>query len=107
MRKLLTIIGISHACFMVPYERNEYFVGRKKFLKQILDRFNDATPRPYHRRIALFGMGGVGKTQTALEFVYTNRASYNRIYWITAVDQASLLSGYQKIAKTTGLNILS
>src|SRR5271154_4435885 len=101
------ILGIPQACFMVPYERNEYFVGRKEFLKQLFERFTDSMPRPYQRRIALFGMGGVGKTQTALEYVYTNRSSYNRIYWITAVDQASLLSGYQEIAKTTGLKNLS
>jgi tetratricopeptide (TPR) repeat protein len=52
-------------------------------------------------------MGGVGKTQTALEYVYTNRVFYNRIYWITAIDQESLFSGYQKIAKITGLKIFS
>ena len=39
-------------------------------------------------------------------FTPTER-SYNRIYWITAIDQASLLSGYQKIAKTTGLKYFS
>ena len=92
---------------MIPYERNDFFVGRKKFLKQIFDRFNDSMPRPYQYRIALFGMGGVGKTQTALEYVYINRAIYNRIYWITAINQASLLSGYQKIAKTMGLKKIS
>ena len=50
-------------------------------------------------------MGGIGKTQIALEYVYTNRTSYERIYWLTAVDQASLLSGYQKIAKDAGLRL--
>ena len=44
-------------------------------------------------------MAGVGKTQTALEYVYSNETAYERIYWISAMDQASLLSGYQKIAE--------
>ena len=48
-------------------------------------------------------MAGVGKTQTALEYVYSNEESYNRIYWISAMDQASLLSGYQKIADEAGI----
>jgi tetratricopeptide (TPR) repeat protein len=48
-------------------------------------------------------MGGIGKTQCALQYVYSNRTNYERIYWISAVDQASLLSGYQKIAKNVGL----
>jgi hypothetical protein len=42
------IIGISNAYFVVPYERNEFFACRKNFLKQIIDKFNDSTPRPYH-----------------------------------------------------------
>ena len=44
-------------------------------------------------------MGGIGKTQTALEYVYANRSYYDKIYWITAVDQTSLLSGFQRIAE--------
>jgi tetratricopeptide (TPR) repeat protein len=48
-------------------------------------------------------MGGIGKTQMAIEYVYAHRNSYERIFWITAVDQASLLSGYQKIAMKAGL----
>ena len=48
-------------------------------------------------------MGGVGKTQCAIEYVYAFASDYERIYWITAVDQASLLSGYQRIAKAAAL----
>ena len=50
-------------------------------------------------------MGGVGKTQVTLEYVYTNQNNYERIYWITAVDQASLLLGYQKIAEIAELKL--
>ena len=53
-------------------------------------------------------MGGIGKTQIALEYVYAKKTNYERIYWITAIDQASLFFGYQKIAKIAGLkNVLS
>ena len=79
------------------------FTGRKKFLEILKQTLFDQAPKKYNHRIALYGMGGIGKTQTALEYVYTNRDSYERIYWITAVDQASLLSGYQKIAIKAGL----
>ena len=92
--------------FVVPLERNPRFTGRKQFLETIKERIFDQVPKKYNHRIALYGMGGIGKTQTALEYVYTNRASYERIYWITAVDQASLLSGYQKIAIKAGLKSL-
>ena len=78
----------------------------KNFSKHLRKRLFDQAPKKYNHRIALYGMGGIGKTQTALEYVYTNRDSYERIYWITAVDQASLLSGYQKIAIKAGLKSL-
>ena len=72
--------------------------SRKSYLIKLLKDTN--------HRIALYGMGGIGKTQIALEYVYSNRDSYERIYWITAVDQASLLSGYQKIAIKANLKRL-
>lgn len=43
-------------------------------------------------------MGGVGKTQTALEYVYTKRSYYDSIFWISGVNQVALLSGFQQIA---------
>ena len=92
--------------FVVPFEQNRRFTGRKNFLEILKQRLFDQAPQKYNHRIALYGMGGIGKTQTALEYVYTNRDSYERIYWITAVDQASLLSGYQKIAIKAGLKSL-
>ena len=92
--------------FLVPYQQNRRFTGRKKFLQTLKEKLSDQDTI-YSHRVALYGMGGIGKTQTALEYVYTNMSNYDRIYWITAVDQASLLSGYQKIAKKAGVQIAS
>jgi general stress protein CsbA len=50
-------------------------------------------------------MGGIGKTQIALEYVYTNEKNYARTYWISAVDQTTLLSGYAEIAKMAGVKL--
>ena len=72
-------------------------------LNKIKEALIDQTPKRCNHRIALWGLGGVGKTQCALEYAYANRVSYERIYWISAVDQSCLLSGYEKIAKHAGL----
>src|SRR5579871_6212648 len=82
---------------MVPYEQNPRFTARTSFLQKLKQRMFAQNPKQYNHRIALYGMGGVGKTQCALEYVYSNAATYKRIYWITAIDQASFLSGYEKI----------
>ena len=47
-------------------------------------------------------MGGVGKTQVAIEYVYQHENDYYDIYWISASDQAALLSGFQEIGAKTG-----
>ena len=90
---------------MVPYEKNQYFTGRDAFIKQLFNKFRDPSPARYHGRLALYGLGGIGKTQVALEFIYRYQSSYSRIYWISAVSQKSLLDGYEKIAKRAEINI--
>ena len=46
-------------------------------------------------------MGGVGKTQIAIEYVMKFETQYVGIYWITASSEAELLSGFQAIANET------
>ena len=92
---------------MVRYERNQYFTGRGKFLKELFKYFQDSTNSPYRHRIALFGLGGIGKTQVALEYVYRYQSWYSRIYWISADSQKSLLEGYEQIAERAKLLIPS
>jgi hypothetical protein len=50
----------------------------------------------------MYGMGGVGKTQIAIEYIYRHKAHYTHIFWVSAVDQMALLSGFQDIVSTTG-----
>ena len=89
--------------FMVPYQENTRFVGRAKFLQALKDKLFAPDTNRWSHRIALYGMGGIGKTQCALRYVYMNKEEYDMVYWITAADQSSLLSGYQTIAKEARL----
>src|SRR5271170_1976445 len=87
---------------MVPYEKNEQFVGRQELVKDLRGLLCDVTPMQYNHRAALFGMGGVGKTQTSIAYVYAYRASYQRIYWISAATELSFFAGVQEIAARSG-----
>ena len=63
---------------------------------------SEEKPKQYNHRVALFGLGGVGKTQIAIEYVNRYKFRYNAVFWISAADRAGLLSGYQEIAQVIG-----
>ncbi|KAJ5660387.1 hypothetical protein N7507_006838 [Penicillium longicatenatum] len=85
-------------CFMVPYKKDPMFVGRKAIIGAIKERHEAIGQR--HERVALVGLAGVGKTQTAIEYSYHVRETTQRtwVFWIHASNAARLEQGYQQIA---------
>jgi hypothetical protein len=67
----------------------------------IREKLCDTTSQEYNHRLAIFGMGGVGKTQIAIEYVAKFETQYFGIFWITASTEADLLAGFQAIASKT------
>lgn len=65
----------------VPYHRNPYFTGRENLLSQLHVRLRAETTGQIQ---ALSGLGGIGKTQLALEYIYRYALSYSAIFWIEA-----------------------
>jgi NB-ARC domain/Tetratricopeptide repeat len=88
--------------FLVPYARNPQFSGREESLNRLWTVLGDEVPNGHNHQIALCGMGGVGKTQIAVEYVYRHKDYYHGTFWISATNQHSLLSRFQEIAAVTG-----
>ena len=89
---------------IVPYERNPHFKGRADLLKRLYDKLCQRLPDQYNHRLALYGLGGVGKTQLALEYVYQHyrdNQTYDRVYWVSADSQASFFTALQEIGVRT------
>lgn len=76
----------------VPLARNRAFTGREEILLDLRAELVKET------RQALFGLGGVGKTQIALEYVYRYRDDYTAVFWVYSDSEASLRNGYASIA---------
>jgi tetratricopeptide (TPR) repeat protein len=87
--------------FEVPYQRNPYFTGRRDFLESLRARLTAA--RAGTRRAVICGMGGVGKSQVALEYVYRHQDDYRMVWWLSAEDVTSLGFGYARLAQRIGM----
>src|ERR1700694_2968662 len=58
-------------CFYVPFGRDEQFYGREDVLARIGKALDPSDGSERCRAFALHGMGGVGKTKIALQYVNT------------------------------------
>lgn len=78
-----------HAPWIMPFERNPRFTGRESQLTELEEKLfvGDQTTK-----IAITGLGGVGKTQLALELVYRIRTKHKNcsIILIPATNRESL-----------------
>ena len=62
--------------------RNPHFTGRGALLEQLHQRLRSAPGTTVVQ--ALFGLGGVGKTQLAIEYAHRYTADYDLVWWINA-----------------------
>lgn len=87
--------------FIVPYERNPMFNGRDSLLERIRDELSKKEPKRYNHRLAIYGLGGMGKTQVALEYAYRYTANYEHVFWLRATDHMSIIADLANVALET------
>lgn len=84
--------GSEPSVFNVP-GRNRRFTGREEELRLLRDRLlrgGAAVISGETQVVALQGMGGIGKTQIAMEYAHRFRAAYDVVWWISA-DQVAFI----------------
>ncbi|KAL4733122.1 hypothetical protein BDV11DRAFT_210457 [Aspergillus similis] len=88
--------------WMVPFRKNPGFVGRDEEISRI-----DGLIRQNHgpSKIAICGLGGVGKTQIALELAYRTRERDPElsVFWIPCMSYASFEQACMNIAQFVGM----
>ncbi len=80
----------------VPHHRNPNFTGRKDILADIRLYLTSGEPAAWKQ--AVTGMGGVGKTQLAVEYIYRHKTDYKVIWWIRSEEPAAMAADYADLA---------
>jgi tetratricopeptide (TPR) repeat protein len=87
----------------IPYQRNPFFTGREDVLSQLHQTLSIDTTVALSHPQGISGLGGIGKTQTALEYAYRHQTEYNAVLWVRADSVASLTSSLVELARVLGL----
>ncbi|KAM0325456.1 hypothetical protein ACHAQA_007443 [Verticillium albo-atrum] len=88
--------------FYVPPLRNRDFVGRIAVLNKLMGML--FTEEPY-RAVGLFGLGGIGKTQVALQVAYQVQKTQPdcSVFWVSALSKASFENACTEILSELGI----
>ncbi|KAK4233072.1 hypothetical protein C8A03DRAFT_39245 [Achaetomium macrosporum] len=88
--------------FLVPYTCNPDFVGRSDILEKLKDQLGHRQPQSkWHLRAALYGLGGIGKTQIALAYAYwlQEECPGVSVFWVHASSAERFRQSYASIAQ--------
>ncbi|KAM0798676.1 hypothetical protein BDR22DRAFT_891074 [Usnea florida] len=94
--------------FMVSRRPNPLFTGRKDELDKLHNALSPLIPKDKPNFKAdiyvLYGMGGAGKSEVAVNFVFESREKFWGIFWIDARSEASIAIGFKNIAHKLDLD---
>jgi tetratricopeptide (TPR) repeat protein len=104
--ELLSVLASSsQRHFFVPFGRNKDFVGRESALAQLLERIPPNADKDDCQWTAIEGLGGVGKTQIALEAAFRVRNEHPdcSVFWVPTVDVTSFENAYRDVGRRLGV----
>ncbi|MEA2603262.1 MAG: hypothetical protein QOF89_4254 [Acidobacteriota bacterium] len=89
-----TMIGVPH--------RNPFFTGREELLARLHQQLQGQGISTL-AQAAIHGLGGIGKTQTAIEYAHRFGGHYRFVLWVMAESEAALRTSYLSIARELAL----
>lgn len=92
-------IALPKAVWNVPFRRNPFFTGRENLLRQLHDNLTTDKVAALTQAQAISGLGGIGKTQIAVEYAYRYHQDYQAVLWTCADTVEALVSGFVALAE--------
>jgi tetratricopeptide (TPR) repeat protein/DNA-binding XRE family transcriptional regulator len=83
----------------IPIARNPFFTGRKQLLALLHQRLSTARTAALTQAQALYGLGGIGKTQAAAEYAFRYSDEYTHVFWVRAATRETLIADFVTLAE--------
>src|SRR5712692_764932 len=87
----------------ILFQRNPFFTGREGILSYLEKALSNHKTVTLMQPRALKGLGGIGKTHTAIEYAYRHRDEYQAILWAPATTSSILQTSLVSIATILNL----
>lgn len=91
----------------IPYPRNPFFTGREDLLTHLTTSLKTRQAAALMQPQAISGLGGIGKTQIAIEYAYRHSSEYRAILWVRSDTRENMISSFMIIADLLNLPIKS
>jgi tetratricopeptide (TPR) repeat protein/DNA-binding XRE family transcriptional regulator len=82
----------------IPVVRSPFFVGREALLALLHERLSTARTAALTQPQALYGLGGIGKTQAAAEYAFRYSEDYANVFWMRAATRETLVADFVTLA---------
>ena len=95
--------GLPPPISNVPYRRNPLFTGREEILAHLSTALRRNKAEALMQAQAITGLGGIGKTQIAVEYAYRYGQDYQALLWVNASSRDALSSDFVTLAALLNL----
>jgi tetratricopeptide (TPR) repeat protein len=90
------------AIFRVP-PRNPHFTGRSDLLARLRRDLAETSTGAVVQASAVHGLGGVGKTQLAIEYAHRYASDYDLVWWLPAEEPVAIGGRLAALARRLGI----
>jgi tetratricopeptide (TPR) repeat protein len=87
----------------VPYRRNPHFTGRDAALARLHCELTGSADAGLLPKAVVSGLGGIGKTQIAVEYAYRFRDDYAAVFWVRSDNRLEATTSFCEIAALLAL----